>query len=108
MSDPLDPALSPDAWLKFRAAKAHLAPQPPGQLHAVAAMALFEQPFGFTQQDVDDEAQVALYCDQMATQHAAAGEAGPAATFRLLGGRHRERALRIAALLPPPGSPVPA
>jgi hypothetical protein len=103
MSNPLvEPALSPDAWQKFQAAKSQLAPQPAGQLHAVAAMALFEQPFGFTHQDVDDETQVADYCAQMAAQQEAAGDVGSASTFRLLGGRHRERAAKIAALLPPP------
>ena len=77
--------------------------------HALAALLLFEEAFGFTRQDVDDEVQVAAYCAAMAEEHALAGQTSTATTFRQLGERHRERALRIAALLPPvdhpPGGP---
>jgi hypothetical protein len=67
-------------------------------MHGTAALALYGQPYGFSQQDVDDEIQVAEYCETMARQQegTAAG-----ATFRLLGERHKVRALKIAALLPP-------
>ncbi len=37
----------------------------------------------------------------MAAERDAAGDGAAAATFRMLGGRHRERAAKIAALLPP-------
>ena len=97
------PALSPEAWKQFQASKQSLAPQSHTELHAVAAMALFEQPFGFIQVDVDDEEQVAAYCQQMASQLEASGESTQAATFRTLGARHLLRAAKIAALLPPLG-----
>lgn len=67
-------------------------------MHGTAALALYGQPYGFSQLDVDDEIQVAEYCETMARQQ----EGTPAgATFRLLGERHKVRALKIAALLPP-------
>ncbi len=69
--------------------------------HALAALLLFEEPFGFSRQDVDDEAQVAAYCAAMAKEHELAGQREAAMTFRQLGQRHRERAFKIAALLPP-------
>lgn len=69
--------------------------------HAVAALLLFEEPYGFSAEDVDDEVQVAAYCAVMAEEQAAAGQEARAATFRMLGERHRVRAAKIAALLPP-------
>ncbi len=69
--------------------------------HAVAALLLFEEPYGFSAEDVDDEVQVAAYCAAMAEEQAAAGQEARATTFRLLGERHRARAMKIAALLPP-------
>jgi hypothetical protein len=69
--------------------------------HALAALLLFEEAFGFTRQDVEDEIQVAAYCAAMAEEHTQAGQIATATTFRLLGERHRERATKIAALLPP-------
>jgi hypothetical protein len=72
--------------------------------HAIAALLLFEQPFGFIQQDVQDEEEVSAYCAVMAAQHRDAGDRATAAKFELLGGRHIERARKIAALLPPPGA----
>ena len=68
--------------------------------HALAALALLDQPFGFTAQDVEDEREVADYCDAMARQLAEAGDEPTAATFRHLAERHRGRATKIAALLP--------
>jgi hypothetical protein len=50
---------------------------------------------------VQDEDEVSEYCAVMARHHRATGDAGHAAKFELLGGRHRERAAKIAALLPP-------
>lgn len=75
----------------------------PFSTHAIAALLLYEQPFGFTEQDVNDEDEVSEYCAVMAAQNRAAGDVATAAKFELLGGRHRERARRIAALLPPRG-----
>lgn len=72
--------------------------------HAIAALLLYEQPFGFTRQDVQDEEEVSEYCRVMAAQHRDAGDRATAAKFELLGGRHGERAAKIAALLPPPSS----
>jgi hypothetical protein len=76
----------------------------PFSTHAIAALLLYEQPFGFTEQDVNDEDEVSEYCAVMARQNRAAGDVAPAAKFELLGGRHHERARRIAALLPPRGT----
>ena len=75
----------------------------PFSMHAIAALLLYEQPFGFTHEDVTDEEEVSEYCAVMAAQNHATGDAATAAKFELLGGRHRERASRIAALLPPAG-----
>lgn len=73
----------------------------PFSAHAVAALLLYDEPFGFTKQDVDDETQVAAYCASMAGQLESSGQQATADTFRLLGERHKERAAKIAALLPP-------
>ena len=69
--------------------------------HALAALLLFEEDFGFSAQDVDDEMQVSVYCAAMADEQDLAGRTAAATTFRLLGQRHRQRAAKIAALLPP-------
>ena len=69
--------------------------------HALAALLLFEEPFGFSAQDVEDEIQVAAYCAKMADEQELVGRTAEASTFRLLGDRHRRRAQKIAALLPP-------
>ena len=73
----------------------------PFSTHAIAALLLYEQPFGFTQQDVTDEEEVSEYCAVMAAQNRRSGDVATAAKFELLGSRHKERAARIAALLPP-------
>jgi hypothetical protein len=73
----------------------------PLSTHAIAALLLYGQPFGFTRQDVQDEHEVSEYCAVMATKHRAEGDLATAAKFEMLGGRHRERAEKIAALLPP-------
>lgn len=91
----ISPALSAVEWAGVLALPAQLAAirndllDTPFSAHAVAALLLYGEPFGFSAQDVEDETQVAAYC---------------AATFRLLGERHRVRAAKIAALLPPPGT----
>ncbi|HEY4216486.1 MAG TPA: hypothetical protein VGM67_05080 [Gemmatimonadaceae bacterium] len=72
--------------------------------HAVAALLLFEQPFGFSAQDVEDETQVAAYCDAMSKEQASQGNEPASKIFRELGERHRIRASKISALLPPIGA----
>ena len=104
------PALSAAEWTGVLSLPTQLASIREGLLdtpfsaHAIAALLLYGEPFGFTQQDVDDETQVAAYCAAMTAQHEAAGNADAAGTFAMLGRRHRERAGKIAALLPPPGT----
>lgn len=106
----ISPALSAVEWAGVLALPAQLAAirndllDTPFSAHAVAALLLYGEPFGFSAQDVEDETQVAAYCAAMAVERAAGGDAGGAATFRLLGERHRVRAAKIAALLPPPGT----
>ena len=107
MTDPIPPALSPAEWAAVLTKHEQLVAlragfgNTPFSSHALAALFLFEQPFGFTAQDVIDEREVADYCDMMAARHTASGEEQRAIAFRDLGGRHRERAAKIAALLPP-------
>ena len=108
MSSEIAPALSAAEWTGVLAQQdglAHLREQfgsLPFSAHAIAALLLYEQPFGFTRQDVQDEDEVSEYCAVMARHHRETGDAATAAKFEMLGGRHRERAQRIAALLPPP------
>ncbi len=108
MPDPA-PALSAAEWhgvLSRADGLAHLREQF-GTLsfstHAVAALLLYDQPYGFSAQDVTDEMEVSEYCAVMARQNRESGNVATAEKFEYLGGRHRERAARIAALLPPPG-----
>ena len=108
MSADITPALSRAEWAGVLANRAQLDDireqflDTPFDGHAVAALLLFEQSFGFSAQDVDDEVQVAAYCVAMANEQEAKGNGPAAAIFRELGERHRERAAKIAALLPPP------
>ena len=107
MAAEVTPALSSAEWAGVLANREQLAIireqllDTPFSGHAVAALLLFEEPYGFSAEDVDDEEQVAAYCAAMAEEQAAAGEEARATTFRLLGERHRARATKIAALLPP-------
>ena len=106
----IEPALTPAEWngvLRQQDGLAQLREQfsrlpfPP---HAIAALLLYEQPFGFTQQDAQDEIEVSDYCAVMARQNRELGDQATAAKFDMLGRRHRERAEKIAALLPPPSA----
>ena len=103
----LDAALSAAEWAALLAQHdglTHLREQfgrLPFSIHAIAALLLYEQPFGFTHQDVRDEEEVSEYCAVMAMRHRETGDQATAAKFELLGGRHHERATKIAALLPP-------
>ena len=112
MSDAPTAALSPAEWsgvLGQTDGLAHLREQVgklPFSTHAIAALLLYEQPFGFSQQDVTDEQEVSEYCAVMAKQNRDLGDTATAAKFELLGGRHKERAARIAALLPPTAAPA--
>ncbi len=108
MSSEIAPALSAAEWAGVLAQQdglTHLREQfgsLPFSAHAITALLLYEQPFGFTRQDVQDEDEVSEYCAVMARHHRETGDTVTAAKFELLGGRHHERARRIAALLPPP------
>ena len=112
MASDITPALTRAEWAGVLANRDHLTAireqflDTPFSGHALAALLLFEEAFGFSRQDVDDETQVAAYCAAMAEEHALAGQTATATTFRLLGERHRERAVKIAALLPPPDPPA--
>jgi hypothetical protein len=107
MSSEIAPALSAAEWAGVLAQQDGLAQlreqfgSLPFSIHAIAALLLYEQPFGFTQQDVQDENEVSEYCAVMARHHRETGDQATAAKFELLGGRHRERAAKLAALLPP-------
>jgi hypothetical protein len=101
------PALSPAEWRAVMSRQGELLNlresigRTPFSSHALAALFLFDQPFGFSAQDVIDEREVAAYCAAMATRHTEAGDEKTATTFRDLGARHAIRAEKIAALLPP-------
>ena len=107
MSTEIAPALTAAEWAGVLAQHdglAHLREQfgtLPFSTHAIAALLLYEQPYGFSQQDVQDEEEVSEYCEVMARHHRETGDQATAAKFELLGGRHRERAAKLAALLPP-------
>ena len=104
---PPSPALSDAEWngvLHQKDGLVHLREEfgkLPFSSHAIAALLLYDQPFGFTPQDVQDEDEVSAYCAVMAAQSREAGDHATAAKFELLGGRHKERAAKLAALLPP-------
>jgi hypothetical protein len=103
----ITPALTRAEWAGVRANRTQLTDirerflDTPFSGHALAALLLFEEPFGFTAQDVDDEMQVAVYCGALADEQELVGRNAEATTFRLLGERHGARAAKIAALLPP-------
>ena len=107
MSTEITPALSAAEWAGVLAQQdglAHLRAQfatLPFSAHAIAALLLYEQPFGFSHQDVQDEEEVSEYCAVMARHHRETGDQATAEKFELLGGRHRERAAKLAALVPP-------
>ncbi len=107
MPNDATPALSAEEWGAIQALPDQLNAlrerllDTPFSAHAIAALLLFNEPFGFSQQDVDDEIQVADYCDAMVAERSVGGDSATAETFRALGVRHRERAQKIAALLPP-------
>jgi hypothetical protein len=109
----ITPALTRAEWTGVLANRAQLDDireqflDTPFDGHAVAALLLFEQPFGFSAQDVDDEVQVAAYCVAMANEQESRGNESAAGIFRELADRHRQRAAKIAALLPPAAADVP-
>lgn len=103
----ITPALTRAEWAGLLASRERLAAlreqflDTPFSGHALAALLLYGEPYGFSAQDVEDETQVAEFCLRMAEEQEAAGQEGVAATLRLLADRHRVRATKIAALLPP-------
>ena len=112
MTDDITPALSGAEWAGVLANRTQLDGireqllDTPFSAHAVAALLLYEEPFGFTAQDVEDEQQVAEYCKAMARQLETSGKTETGNTFRQLGERHAARAAKIAALLPPAAAPA--
>jgi hypothetical protein len=118
VAEPISVALTPAEWagvLANRDALDTIREQfmdTPFSPHALSALLLYDQPYGFTAQDVEDEREVAAYCRAMMAEHVGRGQEELASTFRLLGERHEIRAQKIAALLPPksaiPESPNPA
>ena len=107
MSEPIPAALSAAEWTGVLANRASLDSlrehflDTPFSPHALAALFLYDEPYGFTRQDVDDERDVAAYCRAMTIEHTSRGQTELAETFRLLGERHEIRATKIASLLPP-------
>lgn len=107
MSEPIPAALTPAEWTGVLANRASLDSlrehflDTPFSPHALAALFLYDEPFGFSRQDVDDERDVAAYCRAMTIEHTGRGQGEQAETFRLLGERHDIRAAKLAALLPP-------
>lgn len=103
----IPPALGPAEWQAIVARAESLialreqVQGSPFSPHALAALFLYDQPFGFSAQDVIDEREVHAYCMAMAQKHTADGDEATASTFRQLGERHAIRADKIAALLPP-------
>jgi len=107
VSTDITAALTPGEWAGVLANREHLTAireqflDTPFSAHALAALLIYDEPFGFTQQDVEDETQVAAYCAAMSAELLRNGQDVSSTTFRLLGERHSERAAKIAALLPP-------
>ena len=114
MSEPIPAALSAAEWTGVLANRISLDSirdqflDTPFSPHALAALLLYDEPFGFSAQDVEDEREVAAYCRAMTTEHRGRGQDGLALTFQLLGERHEVRAAKIAALLPPHTATPPA
>ena len=110
MTDEIVPALNTEEWLQYGADRTVLRDFAAGKrpwcptrrfsdeqkLHAVAAMALFGQPFGFTHRDVD-----------LLENQAAFHEHRGATTDQVLVQQLRSLAARITALLPPRGVEPP-
>ena len=113
MSEPIPAALSPAEWAGVLANRKSLDTireqflDTPFSPHALAALFLYDEPYGFTGQDVEDEREVAAYCRAMSTAHAANDQHDLSENFRLLGERHEIRAMKIAALLPPQAPSAP-
>lgn len=113
MSEAIPAALTPAEWAGVLANRASLDTireqflDTPFSPHALAALFLFEEPYGFTGRDVEDEREVAAYCRAMAAAHAGGDKNEMAENFRLLGERHEIRAAKIAALLPPQARSAP-
>ena len=128
MPDPITPALTAGEWARGTCQRggdndAHLGIRPDGGIgatsshrgvvirtedrHAVAALALHGQPFGFTWEDVDDETDAARYWEgevetiEAGDRHYQRAESPDTQQLRDRSARHRARAARIAALLPP-------
>lgn len=73
----------------------------PENRHAIAALCLHGQPFGFTQQDVIDERLAYVNLVTLARQAQEMGDESMRLARIEQSRRHYERAAKIAALLPP-------
>jgi len=69
--------------------------------HGAAALALYGQPFGFTQEDVKDERNAERDCMELARQAQDRGDELERYKYVGRARRHKEPADRIEALLPP-------
>jgi hypothetical protein len=113
LPEPITAALSPAEWTGVLANRKSLDTirsqflDTPFSPHALAALFLYDEPYGFTGQDVEDEREVAAYCRAMAAAHTSNNQSEMSENFRLLGERHELRAMKIAALLPPQPKSVP-
>ena len=79
----------------------------PPDFYAAAAIALYGQSFGFTQEDVNDEKAAENDCLRLARQAQDKGDELERYRFVGRARRHKGRANRIEALLPPEAVEVP-
>lgn len=100
----ISPALTPQEWRESQATvrgplddimtddDGYIRPLKPDRLHAIAAVALYGQPFGFTREELDALRQHVTSC----------GEYGYACYCTVVDHERQQSALaKIAALLPP-------
>lgn len=107
----IQPALTPEEWasVHVRDGAAEIVLQfedgyremYPPTYHRIAALALYGQPFGLTHEDVTDEREAYTDAVRLARQAQDAGDEVTRLRYVERARRHRHRADRIAALLPP-------
>jgi hypothetical protein len=100
MSD-IQPALTTEEWALYNSPRRRIPVGVKQRPHAAAAIALHGQPFGFTQEDVRDERNAENDCARLARQAQDGGDELERYKFVGRQRRHKERADRIEALLPP-------
>lgn len=102
----IKPALTAEEWAM---ARVHVSLYPTGKdlmlqlgnRHGIAAAALHDQPFGFTREDVVDEHQAYHDAVMLARHFQDSGMERERLACKERARRHKERADRIEALLPP-------